>query len=69
MDITKRIARDRLGIKKDAELADFFGITPGAVSQWGDDDALPELRQTQLLLRRPTEFADFAVAKNKARAA
>ena len=68
MDITKRIARERLGIKKDTDLADFFGVTAGAVSQWPEDVALPELRQTQLLLRRPTEFADFAAAKAKSAA-
>ena len=39
-----------------AGLAAFFEITPGAVSQWGDDDLLPELRRTQLQLRRPDLF-------------
>lgn len=67
MKITKRIARERLDCT-DAQLAKFFGITRGAISQWSEDEALPELRQTQLLLRRPTEFADFAAAKAKAAA-
>lgn len=55
MNITKRMARERLACN-DAGLADFFNITRGAVSQWHDDDALPELRQVQLLLRRPDVF-------------
>lgn len=55
MSITKRSAREALGTN-DAGLAAFFQITPGAVSQWPDDDPLPELRDAQLRLRRPDLF-------------
>lgn len=62
MKITKRIARERLKVN-DAGLAAFFDVTAGAVSQWRDDDPLPELRHTQLMLRRadlfpPAEFGE-----------
>lgn len=62
MEITKRLARERLACN-DAGLASFFDITPGAVSQWSDDEPLPELRQTQLLLRKPKNFAEFLKGK------
>lgn len=55
MDITKRIARERLGIN-DAGLSRFFDVTPGAVSQWGEDDPLPSERQWQARAKRPDLF-------------
>ncbi|TAA11271.1 hypothetical protein EA658_16540 [Pseudoxanthomonas winnipegensis] len=55
MDTTKREARDLLQTN-DAGLAKFFGITPGAVSQWRDDDPLPRERQWQIRAMRPDLF-------------
>lgn len=52
MDITKRIIREALNTN-DAGVAKFFGITAGAVSQWADDEPLPELRQLQFRARKP----------------
>lgn len=39
-------------------LADLLGITPGAVSQWGDD--IPEARMWQLRVIKPEWFASGA---------
>lgn len=36
------------------ELADLFGITPSAVSQWGDE--IPEGREWQLRVIKPEWF-------------
>ena len=38
------------------EVADLFRITSGAVSQWPDDEQLPELRLLQLQKLRPELF-------------
>lgn len=40
--------------------AEFFGITPQAVSQW-EDGPIPELRETQLQLRLPHVFGNGVV--------
>lgn len=39
-----------------AELAKVFGITQGAISQWGE--VVPELRELQLQKLRPAWFGD-----------
>lgn len=54
--LTKRSFKDALGIATDAEVAVFFKVTAAAVSQWGEDDPLPEKRQLQATLRRPDLF-------------
>ena len=53
--ITKRQARDSLGVN-DAGLSRFFKVTHSAVSQWADDDPLPDARQWQLRAQRPDLF-------------
>lgn len=45
-------------------LADLLGITPSAISQWGDD--LPEARVWQLRVLRPDWFEEQAPAEAKA---
>ena len=55
MNITKRQVREAVG-KRDADVARFFGITPGAVAQWPDDEPLPEGRQWQARALRPDLF-------------
>lgn len=37
-------------------IADFFGITVQAVSQWADDSSIPRERCLELQLRRPDLF-------------
>ncbi len=60
MDITKRAVREALGgngvSAKDADVARFFGVTAGAVSQWPDDAPLPAGRQWQARALRPDLF-------------
>ena len=51
--ITKRQLRDALNAETDTVLADFFGITLSAVSQWSEDEPIPERRMLQVALRRP----------------
>lgn len=47
-------------------LATMLGITPGAVSQWGD--VLPEGRMWQLRVLRPEWFKEPRVSKDKPQA-
>lgn len=54
--LSKRTLRSRLGFTTDAEVARFFRISASAVSQWADDDPLPELRQLQVERKRPDIF-------------
>lgn len=54
--LTKRRLREALQYTSDAEVAVFFGITPSAVSQWREDDPIPELRQLQAERKRPDLF-------------
>lgn len=61
MNITKRMVREALKGKngdpaRDIDVARFFGVTPGAVAQWGDDDPLPEARQWQAMAMKPRLF-------------
>lgn len=58
MNMTKRAVREALG-GKDADMARFFGVTAGAVSQWPDDELLPEGRQWQARALRPDLFGDY----------
>jgi hypothetical protein len=66
--ISKRELRAALGVETDAEVAAFYDISPAAVSQWGEDAPIPELRQLQALgsgsriasRRRPFRRFDFA---------
>lgn len=55
--LSKRRVRDLLGPDAtDADVARFFGISASAVSQWPEDDAIPELRQLQAERKRPDLF-------------
>lgn len=53
---SKRELRERLEFTTDVEVARFFGISGSAVSQWGEDEPLPELRQLQAARKRPDLF-------------
>ena len=55
--ITKARLREALGFDTDAQVAEFFDISPSAVSLWKEDGPIPELRQLQALRRRPDLFA------------
>jgi hypothetical protein len=54
--MTKAAIREALGFSTDAELADFFGITAGAVSQWSENLPIPRARQWQAHALRPGTF-------------
>lgn len=56
MDMTKRAVREALGFALDRQLAEFFGVGKAAVSNWADDEALPEVRQWQARALRPDLF-------------
>jgi hypothetical protein len=58
MDITKRIAKRKLGIKSDYAFAKYFECTRMAVSLWGEDEPLPKLRQMLLRARHPDKFPE-----------
>lgn len=61
--ITKRQLREALGPKtRDVTIASFFGITQAAVSQWGEDDPIPEMRALQAIQKRPDLFGPNARA-------
>lgn len=56
----KRITKLRLmavlGFETQTELADYFGISLSAISQWPDDEPIPELRELQARQRDPRKF-------------
>lgn len=54
--MTKTQFRKALGDCSDAEIARFFGITQAAVSQWKEDQPIPELRWLQAGRLRPDLF-------------
>ncbi|MEO6103126.1 MAG: hypothetical protein ABIP44_05740 [Pseudoxanthomonas sp.] len=58
--LTKKSFKNALGIGTDAEVASFFQISAAAVSQWGEEDPIPEKRQLQATLRRPDLFGNVA---------
>lgn len=66
MNMTKAEARAALGFTMDKELAEFFGVGKAAVSNWGEDEALPEVRQWQLRARRPDLFGTTPAKRQKA---
>ena len=47
-------------------LADLFGITQSAISQWGED--VPQAREWQLRVIKPEWFAEPKTARQKAKA-
>lgn len=57
MNLTKAVIKEALGLETDAQLAQFFGTSKQAVSQWGDDSAaIPVARQWQAMALRPDVF-------------
>lgn len=56
MNITKRSVRAALGLQFDKDLAEFFGVGKAAVSNWPEDEPLPEARQWQAHALRPDLF-------------
>lgn len=51
---TKARLRDLLGLTTDAQLVEFFTpISASAVSQWGEDEPIPEKRWLWVLVKRP----------------
>lgn len=56
MIITKALAKERLGLSTDVELAKFFDCTKAAVGFWPDHGPLPKPRQWELIARRPDLF-------------
>ncbi|HLU91598.1 MAG TPA: hypothetical protein VKZ46_03345 [Pedomonas sp.] len=59
--ITKRQLRAALGDGvTDAEISRFFGISQAAVSQWKEDDDIPERRALVAVLKRPDLFGRIA---------
>jgi hypothetical protein len=65
--ISKQELRAALGVETDAEVAAFFDISPAAVSQWGEDAPIPELRQLQAAQREPDRFGPEAIAEIRLR--
>lgn len=61
--ITKRQVRSALGDSvTDAEISRFFGISQAAVSQWGEEDSIPERRALEAVFKRPDLFGRFGAA-------
>jgi len=59
--ITKKQLRAALGDPaNDAEISRFFGISQAAVSQWGEDEPIPERRALAAVFKRPDLFGRFA---------
>jgi hypothetical protein len=56
MALTKQQVKASLGLETDAALGRVFGIGRWAVGQWGEDEAIPELRELQLRRDRPDLF-------------
>ena len=56
MNMTKAEVRNALGFTMDKELAEFFGVGKAAVSNWQENEALPEVRQWQIRAKRPDLF-------------
>jgi hypothetical protein len=56
MTITKRTAKEALGIQTDADLARVLRIKRQALTKVADNDPLPEGRQWQLRAIRPDLF-------------
>jgi transcriptional regulator with XRE-family HTH domain len=55
--LTKQHLRTALKLKHEHEIAEFFGISPSAVSQWPEETPIPELRQLQAITKRPDLFS------------
>lgn len=69
MNMTKRSVRDALGFELDRQLAEFFGVGKAAVSNWAEDEPLPEVRQWQARALRPDLFGQAPTAAREGEAA
>lgn len=56
MRMTKSQLMAALGFEKQTELAGYYGLTLSAISQWADDEPVPELRELQARQRNPEAF-------------
>lgn len=56
MNMTKRTVREALGFTLDRQLAEFFGTSKQAVSNWQEDEPLPPRRRWQARALRPDVF-------------
>ncbi|MBB3802020.1 transcriptional regulator with XRE-family HTH domain [Xanthomonas arboricola] len=66
MDMTKRAVREALGFTMDRQLAGFFGVGKAAVSNWAEDEPLPEVRQWQAKALRPDVFGPAPKKRKRA---
>lgn len=57
MRLTKQQLMEALGFKTLTELADYYGVTTSAISQWPEDQLVPELRELQARHRNPEKFS------------
>ncbi|SEO63958.1 DNA-binding transcriptional regulator Cro [Luteibacter sp. UNC138MFCol5.1] len=69
MDLTKSAVRSALGFTKDIQLAEFFGVGKAAVSNWPEDELLPEARQWQARAKRPDLFPPEDAGRHRSPAA
>lgn len=58
MKLTKRQAKEALGLSTDADFSRLLGITKQAVSQMPEDEAIPEGRQWQLRALHPDRIPE-----------
>jgi hypothetical protein len=58
--LTKLQIMGVLGFTKQVELADYFQISEQAVSQWPDEEPIPELRELQARQRDQSKFDEAA---------
>lgn len=65
MRMTKREVREALGFTRDKELAAFFGVGKAAVSNWPEDEPIPEVRQWQARALKPRVFAGSAMLNER----
>jgi len=64
--MTKSYVRTALGFTLDKELAEFFGVGKAAVSNWQEDEPLPEVRQWQAKALRPDVFGPAPAQQGEA---
>ena len=65
MNMTKREVREALGFTLDKQLAEFFGVGKGAVSNWHEEDPIPEVRQWQAKALKPALFGPAPKSKRQ----
>lgn len=68
MAITKAALRHKLNFRFDSQIAEFFGITQGAVAQWKENKPIPAPREWQAKALRPDLFPATKHGKRRKRA-